>query len=146
MFKIGICAEMKNEADPTKQKWSFGTIFKVLGSIVVVFGTIYAATIWVQATARAAVLDEAFLATLSTRVRPICIFDSNGSIELDLGAGEYIDAKNIQGHTPSRHLRIFDQDSGKARSNLPALGIGPGCQLIPRKGRARQGLMIGTSF
>ena len=96
MFKIGICAEMKNEADPTKQKWSFGTIFKVLGSIVVVFGTIYAATIWVQATARAAVLDEAFLATLSTRGRPICIFDSNGSIELDLGAGEYIDAKNIQ--------------------------------------------------
>ena len=45
---------------------------------------------------REAVLNEKFLADLGGRVRPICVFDSNGVIEVDLGASEYIDTKNIK--------------------------------------------------
>jgi hypothetical protein len=36
-------------------------------------------------------LDETFLTTLAARVRPVCIFDSDGAIEADLGAMEYIE-------------------------------------------------------
>lgn len=64
---------------------------KFLGLIVAIVAGFYAATTWVRTTAHNAVLDEKFLVTLASRVRPGCIFDSHGSIEADFGAGEYIE-------------------------------------------------------
>jgi hypothetical protein len=49
------------------------------------------ASTWVRSSAQNAVLEEKFLATLAARVRPTCIFNSQGAIETDLGAGEYIE-------------------------------------------------------
>jgi hypothetical protein len=63
----------------------------LIALIVLLAGLIYGATAWIQKTARDAVLDEKFLATLAARVRPACIFDSRGAVEADLGAGEYIE-------------------------------------------------------
>lgn len=68
------------------EPWSF-----VIGlgiGIVVGFGSTLA---WVRSSAQSAVLDEKFLGTLASHVRPTCIFDSRGTIEADLGAGEYIE-------------------------------------------------------
>lgn len=58
--------------------------------VVGVVGAIYGTTAWIRTSAQNAVLDEKFLATLTFRVRPVCIFDTRGAIEADLGASEYI--------------------------------------------------------
>ena len=63
----------------------------LLTLLVFVIGGILAANAWVQKVAHDAVLEERFLATLAARVRPVCIFDSRGAIEADLGAMEYIE-------------------------------------------------------
>ena len=65
--------------------------YKFAAIVIGVVSALYAATIWVQNTAQKAVLNEKFLATLATQVRPTCIFDSRGAIEADLGASEYIE-------------------------------------------------------
>jgi hypothetical protein len=59
--------------------------------LILVVGGIWGANAWVKKTAHDAVLEETFLTTLAARVRPVCIFDSNGAIEADLGAMEYIE-------------------------------------------------------
>jgi hypothetical protein len=75
---------MKNAVDVIKQnRPGLVAILAVLEAIATGFGFIYGATAWVGNTARDAVLNEAFLATLSKRVRPICVFDSKGSVKLD---------------------------------------------------------------
>ena len=64
----------------------------VLGALVIGIVTGFCSTIgWIHSSAQNAVLDEKFLATLAAHVRPACIFDSNGTIEADLGAEEYIE-------------------------------------------------------
>ncbi len=63
----------------------------VAALIVAIVVGFYGAAAWVHSSARNAVLDEKFLATLAARVRPTCIFNSSGAIEADLGAGEYIE-------------------------------------------------------
>lgn len=63
----------------------------VFGLVAAIGGGILGADAWVKKVARDAILDERFLATLATRVRPICIFDTQGAIEADLGAMEYIE-------------------------------------------------------
>src|SRR5260221_1492580 len=55
-------------------------------------------------------LDEKFLATLSSRVRPVCIFDSRGTIEADLGGGEYIQDIQV---TPLPATRSEERRVGK---------------------------------
>ena len=62
-----------------------------IGVLALILGAFFGAESWVQKVARDAILDERFLATLASRVRPVCIFDSHGAIEADLGAMEYIE-------------------------------------------------------
>lgn len=45
----------------------------------------------VTTAAREAVLNEEFLSRLAKSVRPTCVFDSKGTIEVNLGADDYID-------------------------------------------------------
>jgi hypothetical protein len=63
----------------------------IIITVVGVISGIAGAATWIHHSAQQAVLDEKFLATLTARVRPTCIFDSHGSIEADLGAGDYIE-------------------------------------------------------
>jgi hypothetical protein len=66
--------------------------WQVLAALVVSIGLgLLSAKAWVHSEAKDAVLDEKFLATLSARVRPTCIFNSRGAIEADAGAAEYIE-------------------------------------------------------
>lgn len=62
----------------------------VVGLIFTIVLGVYGAEAWVRTLAQSAVLEEKFLATLAARVRPVCIFDSRGAIDADLGAGEYV--------------------------------------------------------
>jgi hypothetical protein len=80
-----------------QRHWASVTaIFTVLGLITGTLATIYGAAFWIEDKARAAVMDEAFLEKLSKQVRPICVVNSRGSIEVDLGASEYIDTEKIR--------------------------------------------------
>lgn len=67
---------------PKRTKW----VVELSALVVVIYGAVW----WVHKSAQDAVLDEKFLATLAARIRPSCIFDSNGSVEADFGASEYI--------------------------------------------------------
>ena len=78
----------------TKWKQFYATLEpwqKLLAIVVALVTGFYGVTTWVRKEARDAVSDEKFLATLSGRVRPSCIFNSRGAIEADAGAGEYIE-------------------------------------------------------
>ncbi len=67
----------------------------LIAIIVAIVGGIWGARAWVHNAAQSAVLEERFLATLASRVRPACVFDSNGAIEADLGAGDYIEGIGV---------------------------------------------------
>jgi len=67
----------------------------LIAIIVAVVGGIWGARAWVHNAAQSAVLEERFLGTLASRVRPACVFDSNGAIEADLGAGDYIESIRV---------------------------------------------------
>jgi hypothetical protein len=68
------------------EPWSF-----VVGLTIGVGLGISGMVAWIRTSAQSAVMDEKFLGTLAAHVRPTCIFDSHGTIEADLGAGEYIE-------------------------------------------------------
>jgi hypothetical protein len=61
-----------------------GPLQGLITLILLVAGVMYGAAAWIHKTAQDAVLDEKFLATLAARVRPTCIFNSQGAIEADL--------------------------------------------------------------
>jgi hypothetical protein len=65
----------------------------------------YSSVLWIRASARNAVLGDAFLGKLSERIRPSCIFDSHGSIEADMGTGEYVESLTV---TPVQRIYGFE--------------------------------------
>ncbi len=77
----------------------------VVAIIVAIVGAMYGAMAWVRTSAQNAVLEEKFLATLAARIRPVCIFDSRGAIEADLGAGEYVQDIHV---TPAPQIYGFE--------------------------------------
>ena len=118
----------------------------LLTLVLFVIGGILTAHAWVQDIARDAVLDEKFLSTLAARVRPVCIFDSRGAIEADLGAMEYIDdihvipAPQIYGYEvvikAKRHLAyaplvtgldldLFPQSATRGRLHMWSIVLSP---------------------
>ena len=105
----------------------------VLGLVLAFFST----RAWIQNTARNAVLDEKFLATLSGRVRPLCIFNSNGSVETDLGASDYVEEIKIAPNPPAYGFNVLV----KAKRHLayPPLIIGVNADLFQE--RATRGNM-----
>jgi hypothetical protein len=82
---------------------------------------------------REAVLNEKFLADLGGRVRPICVFDSNGVIEVDLGASEYIDTKNIKVQPAPEIYGFRIAIPAKLHLNYPPLVSGLDVSVFPEK-------------
>jgi hypothetical protein len=71
----------------------------VIGIIIAaaaVIGPIFVTMMWIQKSARDAVLDETLLRTLTERVRPMCIFNSKNTVEVNQGADLYIDLEHIK--------------------------------------------------
>jgi hypothetical protein len=72
--------------------WSRKELIGFLLGLVIGLGSAY---LWFEAkittSAKQAVLGEDFLKTLAQHVRPTCVFDSRGTIEVDLGTADYID-------------------------------------------------------
>ena len=109
----------------------FEPLEKFIGLVLGLVLAFLSARAWVQDTARNAVLDEKFLTTLSGRVRPVCIFNSSGAIETDLGASDYIEEIKVAPNPP-----VFGFDvSVKAKRHLayPPLIIGVNANLFQEK-------------
>lgn len=72
--------------------WSRKELIGFLIGLLVGSGSVY---LWFDAritsAAREAVLSEEFLNKLAKIVRPTCLFDSNGTIEADLGTSDYVE-------------------------------------------------------
>jgi hypothetical protein len=81
---------------------------KVLATLVGVIGTIYGFHAYITKRIQDVVESETFLRSLSSKIRPMCIFDENGSILYDQGAMEVIDEIKI--------LKKFD--TGKVPSSI----------------------------
>jgi hypothetical protein len=62
----------------------------IVAIILGIVGAMYGAMAWVRTSAQNVVLEEKFLGTFAARIRPVCIFDSRGTMLADLGAGEYV--------------------------------------------------------
>src|SRR5258706_11091856 len=87
---------------------------KSIATLAAIIAIVYSLQTWIHSSAQKAVLDERFLTTLAARIRPVYLFDSRGTIEADLGAGDYIDQIQIRPTpknygfeiiiTPKRHL------------------------------------------
>ena len=114
----------------------FESLEKFIGLLLGLVLAFFAGRAWVENTARNAVLDEKYLTTLSGRVRPVCIFDSNGSIETDLGASDYIEDIKV---TPNPPVFGFDV-TVKAKRHLayPPLIIGVNANLFQEKAIRRK--------
>lgn len=77
-----------SDKSKTPGAWKIG--IAVILTAAGLIGAIVGLKNWVEQTAQQAVLDENFLSTLAKRVRPACVFNSNGAIEADFGASDYI--------------------------------------------------------
>lgn len=125
---------MKQVVNFFKRNWeSLGPIFKAFVAVVAVVAGIYGAANWIDSRARNAVVDETILAKLTIRVRPLCVFNSNGAIELDVGASEYIDTTNIR-ITPVPDIYGFSIEiPAKRHLAYPPLLSGLDVSLFPEK-------------
>jgi hypothetical protein len=54
-------------------------------------GGVISAVGWIQKSAQSAVLSDQFLATLASKVRPTRVFNSDKTIDYDVGTQDYID-------------------------------------------------------
>jgi hypothetical protein len=103
-------------------------------TLAVLVGIIWSAGLWIDGRARDAVLnDEKFLKTVASQVRPICIFNSNGTVELNQGADEYLDLERLE-VKPAPEIYGFNITlHGKRHLNNPPLVSGVDVNLFPEK-------------
>ena len=119
----------------TRLKRKYGSTASLLLGL---FGLLFGALVYVKTAAREAVLDESFLSKLSGRVRPILIFSSKGTIDLDLGATEYIEP-NITVRTVQETLGFELTLKGKRYLANAPLVTGVNVNVLPQSARRGQG-------
>src|SRR5579859_605654 len=63
----------------------------LIALVIGLFVGVASSIAWIRSSARNAVLDEKFLETLAVRIRPTCIFNSQGTVEDNFGTEDYIE-------------------------------------------------------
>ena len=108
--------------------WAGVTLLAAL--IIIIWGV----WTWVETTARNAVLgNEKFLTIVASQVRPICIFNSLGTPELNQGADEYLDLEHIEVKPVPQNYGFNITLHGKRHLNNPPLVSGLDVNLFPEK-------------
>lgn len=101
--------------------WSRKELFGFIVALVIgaVSGYFWAES-RIATSATQAVLGEEFLRKLAQQVRPTCVFDSKGTIEVDLGTAEYIDRIKVA-LQPSAYGMDIDLDCKKHLAYAPLI-------------------------